>query len=152
MDLDNISNISASNTSASSKLSIDSSLTNTDDIHNFTKINPTLWKVFIDENITKQKTPWTLAFAEAFDPLWQAQLYQNGSQLQVSNSKPLYGAINGFEINPDLENSKGEGNLEIVIKYLPQELFETGIKISLLILCLIIVFIVSINLIYRIKK
>ncbi|HEC89872.1 MAG TPA: hypothetical protein ENI44_04755, partial [Thermoplasmatales archaeon] len=103
-------------------------------ITSYEKINPTLWKVEIN-NATK---PFMLSFAESYDPLWEARVYRNdnnnndGSGIS-SNSKgklvekvksiPLYGVINGFWINET-------GNLSIEIRYTPQDWFEIGLVIS----------------------
>ena len=88
------------------------------EIINYTKINPTLWKVKV--NATK---PFMLSFAEAYDPLWEARVYKNGKLVEKVRSIPLYSVINGFWINET-------GNLEIVIRYTPQDWFELGLKIS----------------------
>jgi len=85
---------------------------------NYTKINPTLWKVKV--NATK---PFMLSFAEAYDPLWEARVYRDGKLMEKVRSIPLYSVINGFWINET-------GNLEIVIRYTPQDWFEIGLAIS----------------------
>ena len=64
-----------------------------------------------------------LSFAEAYDPLWEARVYKDGKRVGVVKSIPLYSVINGFWINET-------GNLEIVIRYKPQDWFETGLVIS----------------------
>jgi len=89
-------------------------------IINYTKINPTLWKVKV--NATK---PFMLSFAEAYDPLWEARIYKDGKFVKKVRSIPLYSVINGFWINET-------GNLEIVIRYTPQDWFEIGLVISAL--------------------
>jgi hypothetical protein len=153
MNLSNVSNLVDSETGATDKFHINSSDTIMGTVYNFTKINPTFWTISINENMSKTNTPWTLAFAEAYDPLWQAQVYQNGTLLQVVNSKPLYGAINGFEIDsiPSKNYSQSNGNFEIVIEYVPQGLFETGIKISLVILLILLIYLIFVSLKYRKK-
>ncbi len=88
------------------------------EIVNYTKINPTLWKVKV--NATK---PFMLSFAEAYDPLWEARVYKDGKLVEKVRSIPLYSVINGFWINET-------GNLEIVIRYTPQDWFELGLMIS----------------------
>jgi hypothetical protein len=89
-------------------------------ISNYTKSNPTIWQVDVDNNISK---PFVLAFAEPYDHLWEASIYKNGKKVDVVNSSPLYAGINGFQINQ-------KGNLHIVVKYGPQYWFETGLMIS----------------------
>ena len=100
------------------------------EIINYTKINPTLWKVKV--NATK---PFMLSFAEAYDPLWEARVYKDGKKVEVVKSIPLYSVINGFWIDET-------GNLEIVIRYKPQDWFEIGliISVSTLIFCLFYLF------------
>jgi hypothetical protein len=86
---------------------------------NYSKINPTLWKVQV--NATK---PFMLSFAESYDPLWEARVYKDGKLVEKVKPIPLYGVINGFWIN-----TTGD-NLEIVIRYKPQDWFEVGLVIS----------------------
>ncbi|MEM3526636.1 MAG: hypothetical protein QXV37_04400 [Candidatus Jordarchaeaceae archaeon] len=85
----------------------------------FFRVNPTLWKVQI--NSTK---PFMLSFAESFDPLWEARIYRNGKLIEKVKPLPLYGVINGFWIN-----TTGE-NLQVIIRYTPQDWFEIGLVIS----------------------
>jgi hypothetical protein len=105
-------------------------------IKTYKKIDPTLWKISISEsNATSHiknvgshdNQSIILAFAEAFNPFWEAKIYQNGSLVETAKSQPLYGAINGFEIHQS-------GNLDVVIQYTSQYWFNIGIKISLFIL------------------
>lgn len=93
-------------------------------VTSYEKINPTLWKVEIN-NATK---PFMLSFAEAYDPLWEARVYSDdsdGKSRLVEKVKPipLYGVINGFWINET-------GNLTVEIRYTPQDWFEIGLVIS----------------------
>jgi hypothetical protein len=88
------------------------------EVVSYTKINPTLWKVKV--NATK---PFMLSFAEAYDPLWEARVYKDGKKVEAVKSIPLYSVINGFWINET-------GNLEIVIRYKPQDWFEIGLVVS----------------------
>ncbi|HIH71984.1 MAG: putative membrane protein, conserved [Thermococcales archaeon 44_46] len=88
-------------------------------VKNYTKINPTLWKVKV--NATK---PFMLTFAESYDPLWEARVYKDGKLMEKVSPVPVYGVINGFWINQT-------GNLEIVLRYTPQDWFERGLIISL---------------------
>jgi hypothetical protein len=88
-------------------------------VKKYSKINPTLWKVEV--NATK---PFVLSFAESYDPLWEARVYKDGKLVENVKSIPLYGVINGFCIN-----TTGD-NLEIIIRYTPQDWFEIGLVIS----------------------
>lgn len=88
-------------------------------VQNYTKINPTLWKVKV--NATK---PFFLTFAEAYDPLWEARVYKDGKLVEKVKPVPVYGVINGFWINQT-------GELEITLRYTPQDWFERGLIISL---------------------
>ena len=85
----------------------------------YERIDPTLWKAKI-----KAKKPFMLVFAEAFDPLWEARVYKDGVLVEKVKSTQVYGVINGFWINET-------GNLTIVIRYIPQDWFELGLKISI---------------------
>ncbi|MEM5799590.1 MAG: hypothetical protein QXZ43_02910, partial [Candidatus Aenigmatarchaeota archaeon] len=86
---------------------------------NYTFKNPTLYKIQV--NFTE---PFMLSFAESYDPGWEARVYKDGKKVETVKSIPLYGVINGFWIN-----TTGE-NLEIVIRYKPQDYFELGLAIS----------------------
>jgi len=88
-------------------------------ISTYTMKNPTLWKVKV--NATK---PFFLTFAESYDPLWEAKVYKDGKLVEKVHPVPVYGVINGFWINQT-------GNLEIVLRYTPQDWFERGLIISL---------------------
>jgi len=85
-------------------------------------INPTKWVVEVYAN-----TPFMLAFAEKYNPLWFAELDN-----QEYESIPLYGTINGFWINKS-------GILTIYIVYKQQEWFKLGSRVTVctLIICLI---------------
>jgi len=87
-------------------------------IINYTKINPTKYEVKV--NATK---PFMLSFAESYDPLWEARVYKDGEKVDVAKSIPLYSVINGFWIDET-------GDLEIEIRYKPQDWFELGLWIS----------------------
>lgn len=89
-------------------------------IINYTKINPTLWRVRV--NATK---PFMLSFAESYDPLWEARVYKDGKLVEKVSSIPLYGVINGFYINET-------GDLKIIIRYKPQDWFNIGLVISII--------------------
>ena len=78
----------------------------------------TLWRAEVEA-----KKPFMLVFAEAYDPLWEARVYKNGELVERVRSVPVYGVINGFWINET-------GNLTVVIRYVPQDWFELGLKIS----------------------
>ena len=64
-----------------------------------------------------------LSFAEAYDPLWEARIYKDGKLVEKVRLIPLYSVINGFWINET-------GELEIVIRYKPQDWFGIGLMIS----------------------
>lgn len=84
----------------------------------YIKANPTLWKIKI--NAIK---PFMMTFSESYNPLWEARVYKNGKLVKKVPSVPVYGVINGFWINQT-------GELEIVLRYIPQEYFEHSLKIS----------------------
>lgn len=91
-------------------------------ITNYTKIKPTLWKV----NVNTSK-PFLLSFSETYDKLWEATVYIDGKKIEVIDPVPIYSVINGFWISET-------GNLEIVIRYKPQDWFDIGILISMIVL------------------
>lgn len=89
------------------------------EVRSYTKINPTLWKVQINST-----EPFMLSFAESYDPQWEARVYKDSKKVETVKSIPLYSIINGFWIN-----TTGE-NLEIIIRYKPQDYFEFGLAVS----------------------
>ncbi len=97
---------------------------------NYSKVDPTLWntKIYADK-------PFFLTFAEGYDPLWEARVYKNGQMVETVSSVPVYGTINGFWINET-------GDLDIEIRYKPQDWFEYGLVISAttFILCVVYLF------------
>lgn len=90
------------------------------ELSNYTKINPTLWKVNVNAT-----APFMLSFAEAYDPLWEAVVYKNDKKIGLSKTIPLYSVVNSFWI-------KDTGNLEIMIRYKPQDWLEEGLVISVI--------------------
>jgi hypothetical protein len=93
------------------------------------KIDPTKYNVKI-----KALEPFMLSFSEAYDSMWIAEVKTKHS-IKEYRSIPLYNSINGFYIE-DI------GNLEITIKYKPQDLFRIGSYISILAILFCIVFII----------
>jgi hypothetical protein len=87
-------------------------------IMEYTKIDPTKYEVKV--NATE---PFMLSFAEGYDPLWEARIYKDGEKVEVVKSIPLYSVINGFWVDET-------GDLEIEIRYKPQEWFELGLWVS----------------------
>ena len=85
---------------------------------NYTKINPTKYEVKV--NASK---PFMLSFAESYDPLWEARVYKADKKSEVVKSIPLYSVINGFWIDET-------GDLEVEIRYKPQDWFVLGLWIS----------------------
>jgi hypothetical protein len=86
----------------------------------YEKINPTHWNLRISAS-----TPSTIAFAEPYDQTWEATVFKDGKKVDVAKSMPLYGVINAFQI-------RETGNLDIVLRYLPQYWYEVGLMISAL--------------------
>jgi hypothetical protein len=84
-------------------------------IGNYKKLDPTKYLVKI--NATK---PFMLAFAEAYDPLWEAH-----SPGFKTNSVPLYSITNGFYINKT-------GEYTLTIEYSPQKWFVYGAIVSII--------------------
>lgn len=98
-------------------------------VKNYTRVNPTLWKLELDSN-----RPFILSFAESYEPQWEARVYKDGILLEKAYSFPLYNTINGFWIN-----STGS-NLEVVIVYTTQDSFNFGLAISGLTLLSLLVY------------
>ena len=94
-------------------------------VQEYTKINPTLWKVKVHTS-----TPFTLAFAESFDPRWQAKIFKNGGEVEIADSTVMHGAINSFDVNQT-------GDLDITIRYTQQNGYEIGLIISGQLSCLL---------------
>jgi len=84
----------------------------------YDKIDPTAWKIRLSA-----AKPTTIGFAEPYHEKWQATVYKGGKKIDVVNSMPLYGAINGFQINQT-------GNLDIVLSFEPQYWYQVGFVIS----------------------
>lgn len=88
-------------------------------ILNYSLVDYTTWKAVINAN-----SPFFLVFTEAYDPFWEARVYRDGELVKVIKPIPVYGVINGFWISET-------GNLTIVIRYVLQDWFELGLKISI---------------------
>jgi hypothetical protein len=86
-------------------------------IINYQKIDPTNYEVTV-----KAQSPFMLAFAEAYDERWTAEV-KTSNGVKSYKPLPLYGVINGFMIDT-------VGDYEIHIKYAPQEIFYIGASIS----------------------
>jgi len=96
-----------------------STILSTAQLRGHAKLNPTMWNA----NVTAYK-PFTLAFAEPFDPGWIAEVHKGGKKVNSFPSDSLFGTINSFHI-------KDTGELQVTIRYLPQERFEQGMIISI---------------------
>jgi hypothetical protein len=105
-----------------------------DPIIRYHKIDPTNYEVTV-----KAESPFMLAFAEAYDQRWTAEVEERSTgTTKIYKPLPLYGAINGFEIDT-------EGEYVINIKYAPQEIFYVGAWISAVSYALVIVYLVRPN-------
>jgi hypothetical protein len=72
----------------------------------------------------KATEPYTLAFAEAYDPLWVAKVKKHdGTTIAEYKPVPLYNVINGFQID-----KTGEYQIDIVYK--PQQWLYWGAIVS----------------------
>jgi hypothetical protein len=91
------------------------------EIIEYKKIDPTRYVVKVNAI-----SPYILAFAESYDPLWIAHI-DNNIRL---NSMPLYSLINGF-----YSNKTGEYTLSL--QYEPQKWFYDGASISIITLIMI---------------
>jgi hypothetical protein len=95
------------------------------------KIDPTNYEVTV-----KAKSPFMLAFAEAYDERWTAEV-KTSNGVKTYKPLPLYGVINGFRID-----TEGEGDYVVQIKYAPQEIFYVGASISAVSYAFVIVYII----------
>jgi hypothetical protein len=95
------------------------------------KIDPTNYDVSI-----KAESPFMLAFAEAYDERWTAEVESTSTGIKkIYKPLPLYGAINGFRIDT-------EGEYIVHIKYAPQETFYVGAWISTVSYAFVIVYLI----------
>lgn len=95
-------------------------------ITKYDKVNPTKYVL----NINNATRPYTLSFAESYDPLWRATISHeensdnhDGRDTIYTKSIPLYSIVNGFPINMT-------GNYKITVEYLPQIWFWQASLIS----------------------
>jgi hypothetical protein len=93
------------------------------------KIDPTNYEVTV-----KAQSPFMLAFAEAYDERWTAEV-KTSNGVKIYKPLPLYGTINGFMIDT-------EGDYVVHIKYAPQEIFYVGASISAVSYAFVIVYII----------
>jgi hypothetical protein len=93
------------------------------------KIDPTNYEVTV-----KAQSPFMLAFAEAYDERWTAEV-KTSNGVKIYKPVPLYGAINGFRIDT-------EGDYVVHIKYAPQEIFYVGASISAVSYAFVIVYLI----------
>jgi hypothetical protein len=94
----------------------------------YQKIDATTYEVTVKAE--SPSSPFMLAFAEAYDERWRAEVEEISStdtKKKIYKPLPLYGAINGFNI--DTEGLEG-GEYVIHINYAPQELFYIGAWMS----------------------
>lgn len=89
----------------------------------YNRLSSTYYKVRIS-NLTK---PTVLAFSETYDPLWRIK--PAGGTGGVRSSIPLYSLINGFVV---------DSNGEYDVFFEPQKYVDSGFKVSLLTLGLIL--------------
>jgi hypothetical protein len=110
----------------------------------YQKINPTTYEVSVK---AESSSPFMLAFAEAYDERWTAEVEEISStdtkKKKIYKPVPLYGAINGFSI--DTDGLQGEEYL-IHIKYAPQEMFNIGAWISGISYAAVIVYLIRAHL------
>ncbi|HKQ22024.1 MAG TPA: hypothetical protein VJS91_08295 [Nitrososphaeraceae archaeon] len=88
-------------------------------IFEYNKVNPTLWNL----RVSTSEPTTTIAFAEPYDQAWEATVYKDGAKIGTSQSNPLYGAINSFQI-------KQTGNFYVEIAFTPQQWYYVGFVIS----------------------
>jgi hypothetical protein len=88
-------------------------------IDGYASISPTEWRM----NISARKQ-FLLAFAETYDPGWVADVYKDGAVVKTIRTTSLYNNMNGYWIDET-------GELEVVLRYEPQEMFERTMIVSM---------------------
>ena len=106
----------------------------------YQKIDPTTYEVNVKAE--SSSSPFMLAFAEAYDERWTAEVQEISSTdtKKISKPLPLYGTINGFFI--DTEGLREGGEYGIHIKYAPQEMFYIAAAISAVSFALVTVYLI----------
>ncbi|MFA5091321.1 MAG: hypothetical protein WC483_01640, partial [Candidatus Paceibacterota bacterium] len=89
-------------------------------IEDYRGIDPASWHL----NISAQK-PFLLSFAETYDPLWIADVYEDGRQVGTIRPISLYDTMNGYMVNET-------GELEIRLRYEPQERYMWAMAASMM--------------------
>lgn len=89
------------------------------EIIRYERVDPTKY-----ETLVEAQKPFMLSFAEAYDPLWVAEV-RTPEGVERYSPAPLYGVINGFWIDET-------GKYTIAIRYKPQRWFYYGACISIL--------------------
>lgn len=87
-------------------------------ITDYIKISDTNYKFKVE---TKDSV--TLAFAKGYDSSWIMELDNDNCSENIINSRPLFGVINGFDLN-----CLGESNISI--KYAPEKYLKIGLIVS----------------------
>jgi hypothetical protein len=108
-------------------------------IVDYKKINPTKYILDI-KNATR---PYTISFAESYDPLWIAYSDTNNKDSNIQNgndndhfktsSVPLYSIVNGFFVNKT-------GDYTLIIEYKPQSWFIQGGIVSIITVIVVLMF------------
>ena len=95
----------------------------------FKNIDPTKYILTI-KNATRS---FTVSLAEAYDPLWTAYIESDENKSNFrTNSHPLYGVVNGFNINKT-------GSYDLALEYQPQNWFVQGLVVSVLSIILMLI-------------
>ncbi len=89
-------------------------MTNSPEI-SYQLIKPTLYKV----EVKNTKEPFVLAFSESYHPSWKAEI--DGQEL---NPIPLYGLINGFQIEKT-------GNFNLTVEFTLQKYILPSLAVSI---------------------
>ncbi len=108
----------------------------------YTEQNPA--RYFI--HIKNAKTPYYLAFLEAYDSLWHLYYIKGNTKIPVSDSNHLL--VNSYANAWKIDKT---GNYMLMLEFYPQEYFEFGIKVSELSLFILssVLILYIINKIYR---
>ncbi|MEM2856348.1 MAG: hypothetical protein QW416_04525 [Candidatus Nitrosocaldaceae archaeon] len=93
----------------------------------YIKINPTMYKLKLI-NIE----PTLLQFSQNYSDDWELQIYKYGELTHKTQPFALYSFLNGFTINEI-------GELELILIYRPQEVFEYALLVSLMTLLILLI-------------
>jgi hypothetical protein len=99
------------------------------------EISPTEYTITLDSTLAKNE--FFLVFLNTYDPLWKAYCIENGSAriIPENNHIKIFGYANAWYLD------KAE-NCTIVLEYTPQRIYDLGLKLSLSVFAIMLLFVV----------